>query len=83
MVVVNRDLLKLEECVFVDGVDVNYIFIEFYIFSYYFGGIALYIVVEKGYIVVIEDMLMLGVNFCFENKFGDFVMYIVCKYGNS
>lgn len=59
MAAVNRDLSKLEECVLVDGVDVNYIFTEPYISSHHTGGTALHIVAEKGHTAIIEDMLML------------------------
>lgn len=83
MAAVNRDLSKLEDCVLVDGVDVNYIFTEPYISSHHSGGTALHIVAEKGHTAVIEDMLMLGANLCFENKSGDSAMHIACKHGNS
>lgn len=83
MAAVYRDLSKLEECVLVDGVDINYIFTESYIPSHHTGGTALHIVAEKGHTDIVEGMLMLGANLFNENKSGDSAMHIACKHGNS
>ncbi|XP_048773992.1 serine/threonine-protein phosphatase 6 regulatory ankyrin repeat subunit B-like isoform X1 [Ostrea edulis] len=83
MAAVKRDLSKIEDCVLIDGLDVNYIFTEPYIPSHHVGGTALHITAEKGHTDLIEGMLMLGANLCLENKSGDSAMHIACKHGNS
>ncbi|XP_062571972.1 putative ankyrin repeat protein RF_0381 isoform X1 [Saccostrea cucullata] len=80
---VDRDLSRIEECVLVHGLDVNYIFTESYIHSQHTAGTALHIVAEKGHTDIIDGMLMLGANVCLKNKSGDSAMHIACKHGNS
>jgi ankyrin repeat protein len=83
MAAVKRDLSRIEDCVLVEGLDVNYIFTEPYIPSHHIGGTALHIAAEKGHTEIIEGLLMLGANLCLENKSGDSAMHIACKHGNS
>ncbi|KAK3100093.1 hypothetical protein FSP39_014616 [Pinctada imbricata] len=80
---VDRDLDNMESIVRKSNVDVNYIFTEPYVQSIHQGGTILHIVAEKGKLDVVQGVVALGADVCFQNKSGDTPIHIACKHGNK
>ena len=80
---VDRDIETISQLVEEKHIDINYVFSEPFVNSFHQGGTILHIVVEKGKLEVVKEVISLGGNVCFPNKSGDLPIHIACKYGNK